>query len=318
MRILITGGAGFIGSHLTERLLMEGHEVVCLDSLLTGSESSIAHLKNNPLFTFIQHDIVEPFFYEPKIDQIYNLACPASPVHYQNNPVHTTKACTIGVINMLGFARKHGARFLQASTSEVYGDPEVHPQNESYRGNVNTIGPRACYDEGKRCAETLCLDYYRMHGLEIKIIRIFNTYGPRMAFNDGRVISNFLYQALRGERLTIDGDGSQTRSFCYVDDLVEGMIRLMNTPSEFQGPVNVGNPVEFTIKELAEKVVNLVRHPSGNGYIFSEKFREDDPMQRCPDISLAQKVLGWSPTINLETGLIKTLADFRGRLSSNN
>src|SRR3989338_5889090 len=311
MRILVTGGAGFIGSHLSERLLEAGHTVLCLDSLFTGSQNNISHLQENKQFTFIKHDIVEPFFHETKIDQVYNLACPASPIHYQDNPVHTTKSCTVGVINMLGLARQHNARILQASTSEIYGDPEVHPQPESYRGNVSTVGPRACYDEGKRCAETLFFDYHRMHGLEIKIIRIFNTYGPRMAFNDGRVVSNFIYQALRGEKLTIDGDGSQTRSFCYVDDLVEAMIRLMNAPKEIQGPVNAGNPVEFTIRELAEKIIALTGSSSSAAY--SGRFREDDPMQRCPDITLAKKVLDWEPTVDLETGLIKTIADFKKR-----
>lgn len=313
MRILITGGAGFIGSHLAEKLLAEGHDIICVDNLFTGAKSTIEHLLQKPGFTFIEHDIVEPLFIEEKIDHIYNLACPASPVHYQYNPVHTIKASTIGMINMLGLARKHGARILQASTSEVYGDPEVHPQTEDYRGNVNTIGPRACYDEGKRCAETLCFDYHRMHGLEIKIIRIFNTYGPRMAFNDGRVVSNFVVQALKGEPLVLDGDGSQTRSFCYVDDLVRGIMAMMATPKEIQGPINLGNPHEFTIKQLAEQVVLATGSSSAIDYTGS--FRIDDPMQRCPDITKARAVLAWNPTIELEEGLTKTIADFKSRLN---
>jgi len=312
MRILVTGGAGFIGSHLCGKLLGLGHQVVCVDDLFTGSEDNIKHLLNNPQFKFIRHDIVEPLYLEEKIDQIYNLACPASPVHYQHNPVHTIKASTIGVINMLGLARKHGARILQASTSEVYGDPQTHPQTEEYRGNVNTIGPRACYDEGKRCSETLCFDYHRMHGMEIKVIRIFNTYGPRMAFNDGRVVSNFILQALKGEDLVIDGDGSQTRSFCYVDDLVEGIIKMMNSDKKITGPINLGNPGEFTIKELAELVIKLTDSKSEIKY--TGKFREDDPMQRCPDIAKAKEILDWQPTIRLEDGLKKTIEDFKKRL----
>ena len=241
-RILVTGGAGFIGSHLCEKLLDQGHHVICLDNYFTGSKSNVAHLLEEERFTMIEHDIIEPFYIEEKVDQIYNLACPASPIHYQVNPVRTIKANTVGMINVLGFARKHGARILQASTSEVYGDPEVHPQKEDYRGNVSTIGPRACYDEGKRCAETLCFDYYRMHGMEIKVVRIFNTYGPRMAFDDGRVVSNFILQALEGKDITLYGDGEQTRSFCFVDDLVDGLIRMMNTEADVQGPINVGYP----------------------------------------------------------------------------
>lgn len=313
MRILVTGGAGFIGSHLCEKLLEAGHQVICVDNFLTSTKENIAGIENNPNFRFVEHDIIESLFIDEKIDQIYNLACPASPVQYQKNPVRTIKTNTIGVINMLGLARKHGARILQASTSEVYGDPEVHPQIEEYRGNVNTIGPRACYDEGKRCAETLCFDYHRMHGLEIKIIRIFNTYGPRMAFNDGRVVSNFILQALQDESITIDGDGSQTRSFCYVDDLVRGMIALMNTDLSVQGPVNVGNPTEFTIKELAEKVLQLTE--SKSELKFSGAFRTDDPMQRRPDITKAQELLNWQPTIELEEGLRKTIENFKTRLS---
>ncbi|MDP2684215.1 MAG: SDR family oxidoreductase [bacterium] len=312
MNCLITGGAGFIGSHLCEKLLDEGNQVICVDNLFTGSRENIAHLENNPNFKFIEHDIITPLFIDDKIDQIYNLACPASPVHYQENPVRTIKASTIGVINMLGLARKHKARFLQASTSEIYGDPEVHPQTETYRGNVNTTGPRACYDEGKRVSETLCFDYHRMHGMEIKVIRIFNTYGPKMAFEDGRVISNFILQALRGKDLHIDGDGSQTRSFCYVDDLVLGIIKMMNSEKEFTGPVNLGNPHEFTIKELAEKVLELTG--SKSKIVYLGKFREDDPMQRQPNISLAKQKLQWQPKIELDEGLKKTIEDFRSRI----
>lgn len=312
MRILVTGGAGFIGSHLCEKLLDLGHQVVCVDDLFTGSENNINILLNNPNFKFIKHDIIEPLFLEEKIDQIYNFACPASPVHYIQNPVHTIKANTLGMINMLGLARKHVARILQASTSEIYGDPEVHPQTEEYRGNVNTIGPRACYDEGKRCSETLCFDYYRMHGLEIKVIRIFNTYGPRMAFNDGRVVSNFVLSALKNEDLVIDGDGSQTRSFCYVDDLVNGIIKMMNSNKDILGPINLGNPEEFTIKKLAELVVQIIGSKSKIKY--TGKFREDDPMQRCPDISKAKKTLDWEPKIKLSDGLQKTIDNFKERL----
>ena len=267
MRILVTGGAGFVGSHLIDRLMAEGHEVICVDNLFSSSKENIKQLLGNPSFSFIKHDIVEPLFIDGKIDHVYNLACPASPVQYQSNQVHTIKANTVGMINMLGLARKHGARFFQASTSEVYGDPEVHPQVEEYRGNVNPIGPRACYDEGKRCAETLCFDYYRMHSLEIKVMRIFNTYGPRMAFNDGRVVSNFIIQALKNEPLTLYGDGSQTRSFCYVDDLVRGMVALMNSPATIQGPINFGNPQEKTVRELAEAVRALTK--SSSKIIFS-------------------------------------------------
>lgn len=310
MRILVTGGAGFIGSHLVERLLQEGHDVVCIDNLCTGSANNIAHLKGNSRFTFIDHNIIEPYFFDFPIDQIYNLACPASPVQYQINPVRTIKTSTIGMINVLGIARKHGARILQASTSEVYGDPLVHPQSENYHGNVNTIGPRACYDEGKRCAETLCFDYYRMHGMEIRVVRIFNTYGPRMAFDDGRVVSNFILQALKNEPLSIDGDGSQTRSFCYVDDLVEGLMLMMNANE--QGPVNLGNPHEFTIKELSEQVLAMTE--SLSKIFYTKSFREDDPMRRQPDITKAKNILGWQPNIGLTEGLQKTIADFRSRL----
>ena len=312
MRILVTGGAGFIGSHLCDKLLEKNNEVICVDNLFTGSKKNIQHLLDNKNFTFVEHDIIEPLFLEEKIDQVYNLACPASPVHYQYNAIRTVKANTIGVINMLGLAKKHDARILQASTSEVYGDPEVHPQTEEYRGNVNTIGPRACYDEGKRCAETLFFDYHRSHGLEIKVVRIFNTYGPRMAFNDGRVVSNFILQALKNENLYIDGDGSQTRSFCYVDDLVDGMVRMMNTPKDVHGPVNIGNPTEFTIKQLAEQVVALTNSKSELNY--SGEFREDDPMQRQPDITKAKELFDWEPVVELEAGLDKIVEDFKGRL----
>lgn len=329
MTILITGGAGFIGSHLCEKLLKAGNEIIAVDNLFTGSEENIKHLLDNENFSrhshrlsgtsgipfvagkFINHDIVEPLFLDEHIDQIYNLACPASPVHYQHNAVHTIKASTLGVINMLGLAKKHKARILQASTSEVYGDPEVHPQTEEYRGNVNPIGLRACYDEGKRCAETLFFDYHRMHGIEIKIARIFNTYGPRMAVNDGRVVSNFIVQALRGEPITIYGDGKQTRSFCYVDDMVAGLIKLMNSDKKIIGPVNLGNPNEFAIKELAEKVINLTKSKSK---IVYQDFPADDPKQRCPVISKAKDILHWEPTVDLEEGLKKTIEDFKIRL----
>ena len=312
MRILVTGGAGFIGSHLCEKLLGLGHQVICVDDLSTGSENSARHLLNNQNFKFIKHDIITPLFVEEKIDQIYNFACPASPVHYIQNPVHTIKTSTLGMINMLGLARKHGARILQASTSEVYGDPEAHPQTEEYRGNVNTVGPRACYDEGKRCAETLCFDYHRMHGLEIKVMRIFNTYGPRMSFNDGRVVSNFVLNALKGEDLVIDGDGSQTRSFCFVDDLVNGVIKMMDSDKNILGPINLGNPDEFTIKELAELVIKMIGSKSKIKY--TGKFREDDPMQRCPDITKAKNLLDWEPKIKLMDGLEKMIENFRERL----
>lgn len=312
MRILVTGGAGFIGSHLCEALLENGHEVLCLDNLFTGSMDNLKPIADNPRFTFIKHDIVEPFFTDAQIDQIYNLACPASPVQYQSNQVHTIKANTIGMINMLGLARKHQARFLQASTSEVYGDPEVHPQVEEYRGNVNPIGPRACYDEGKRCAETLCFDYYRMHGMEIKVMRIFNTYGPRMAFDDGRVVSNFIIQTLQNKPLTLYGDGSQTRSFCYVSDLVRGMMALMNSPAEIRGPINFGNPHEITVRELAEIVRSLIGE---NNKIICQALPVDDPRRRCPNISKAQRLFDWQPLVPLEEGLQKTIADFRQRLN---
>ncbi len=310
MSILVTGGAGFIGSHLCEYLLKRGCKIICLDNLFTGSEENIKHLFADSNFKFIHHDIVEPFFTEEKINQIYNLACPASPIHYQFNPVHTIKASTIGVINMLGLARKHGARILQASTSEVYGDPEEHPQKESYRGNVNPIGPRACYDEGKRCAETLFFDYHRMHGLDIKIVRIFNTYGPRMAFNDGRVVSNFIVQALRNEDIAIYGDGKQTRSFQYVDDLIDGMVKMMEKEN-FTGPVNIGTPFEFTIKELAEKIIELTNSSSK---IIFKPLPVDDPGRRRPDITLVKKELNWEPKIRLDDGLKKTIEYFKEKL----
>lgn len=309
-KILVTGGAGFIGSHLCRRLLGEGHDVMCVDSLFTGSKDNITDLLDNKRFEFIRHDITEPITLE--IDQIYNLACPASPVHYQFNPVHTTKTSVNGMINMLGLARRTKARILQASTSEVYGDPDVHPQPETYWGKVNTIGPRACYDEGKRCAETLCFDYYRQHKLEIRVIRIFNTYGPNMHPNDGRVVSNFIVQALRGQDITIYGDGSQTRSFQYVDDLLNGMTLMMNNDSDFTGPVNLGNPDEFTIKELAEKVLKLI--PESKSKLVFKPLPQDDPRQRQPDISLAKAKLGWAPKIKLDEGLLKTIEYFRRTL----
>ncbi|PKM91829.1 NAD-dependent dehydratase [Candidatus Falkowbacteria bacterium HGW-Falkowbacteria-1] len=298
MRILITGGSGFIGSFLSEKLVTDGHEVLCLDNLFTGNKENVAHLLDKNNFSFINHDIIDPFYFDGKIDQIYNLACPASPIHYQQNPVRTIKANTIGVINMLGLARAHGAKILQASTSEVYGDPEVSPQKENYRGSVNTIGPRACYDEGKRCAETLFFDYKRMHGMNIKVIRIFNTYGPKMALDDGRVMSNFIIQALKNENITIYGDGSQTRSFCYISDLVDGMVKMMN--SDFSGPINLGNPNEMTIKSLAEMIIKKLN--SKSKLIFMN-LPEDDPKQRCPDISLAKSKLNWEPKVSLEEGL---------------
>jgi UDP-glucuronate decarboxylase len=312
MRILVTGGAGFIGSHLCEKLLNQGNFVICLDNLFTGSKDNIKHLLKNKNFKFVKHDIIEPLRIKEYIDQIYNLACPASPVHYQFNPIRTVKANTMGMINVLGLAKRCKARILQASTSEIYGDPFVHPQTETYRGNVNTIGPRACYDEGKRCAETLCFDYYRTHKMEIKVVRIFNTYGPRMAFEDGRVVSNFIIQALKNKNITVYGNGKQTRSFCYVDDLVEGLIKMMNSDKKITGPINLGNPNEFTIKDLAEKIILLTNSKSK---IVYKDLPIDDPQQRCPGISLAKKLLKWKPTINLERGLKKTIEDFRKRLT---
>jgi UDP-glucuronate decarboxylase len=304
-RVLVTGGAGFLGSHLCERLLAEGNDVLCVDNFFTGTKENIAHLIGNPYFELIRHDVTFPLYVE--VDEIYNLACPASPIHYQRDPVQTTKTSVHGAINMLGLAKRVNAKIFQASTSEVYGDPEVHPQTEDYRGAVNPIGPRACYDEGKRCAETLFFDYWRQHGLRIKVARIFNTYGPRMHPNDGRVVSNFIMQALRGEDLTIYGDGTQTRSFCYVDDLIEGFVRLMNQ-TETVGPVNLGNPGEFTMLQLAELSIRLV---GGKSRIIQKPLPSDDPKQRQPDITLAKKLLKWEPTVPLEEGLKRTIAYFR-------
>jgi len=305
-RILVTGGAGFIGSHLCDRLIKEGNDVICLDNYFTGSKRNIEHLLPHPYFELVRHDVIQPYFAE--VDQIYNLACPASPVHYQYNPIKTTKTSVMGAINMLGLAKRINARVLQASTSEIYGDPEVHPQTEDYWGNVNPIGIRSCYDEGKRCAETLFMDYHKQNKVDIKIMRIFNTYGPNMHPNDGRVVSNFIMQALRDEDITIYGDGSQSRSFQYVDDLIEGAIRLMNSPKDFIGPVNIGNPNEFTILELAQKVIELTQSKSR---IIHQDLPMDDPLQRQPDISLAkEKLNNWEPKIQLEEGLVKTIEYF--------
>jgi UDP-glucuronate decarboxylase len=308
-RILVTGGAGFLGSHLCARLLADGHEVLCVDNFYTGRRANVAHLLDHPLFEVQRHDITFPLYVE--VDAIYNLACPASPVHYQFDPVQTTKVSVHGAINMLGLAKRTKARILQASTSEVYGDPEHHPQREDYWGHVNPIGVRSCYDEGKRCAETLFFDYRRQHGLEIKVARIFNTYGPRMHPNDGRVVSNFIVQALQGESITLYGDGSQTRSFCYVDDLIDGLVRLMATPADFPGPVNLGNPEEFTIRELAETVLRLTGSRSS---LLRCPLPSDDPAHRCPDIDLARRQLGWQPTVRLEAGLQTTIEYFRALL----
>lgn len=305
-RILVTGGAGFLGSHLCERLLDMGNEVLCADNFYTGTKRNIAHLLSNPYFEVIRHDICFPLYIE--VDEIYNLACPASPIHYQFDPVQTTKTSVHGSINMLGLAKRVKAKILLASTSEVYGDPQVSPQSESYWGNVNPIGLRACYDEGKRCAETLFFDYHRQHGLKIKVARIFNTYGPRMHPNDGRVVSNFIVQALKGEEITIYGDGRQTRSFCYVDDMIDGLIRLMNSPDEFTGPVNLGNQAEFSILELAQLIIQLTK---SRAIIVHKPLPPDDPRQRRPDISLARKQLDWEPTTPLREGLQKTIAYFR-------
>lgn len=305
-RILITGGAGFLGSHLSEKLLSTGNEVICVDNFFTGNKTNIEHLLQNPYFELVRHDVTFPLYIE--VDEIYNLACPASPVHYQFDPIQTTKTSVVGAINMLGLAKRTKAKILQASTSEVYGDPDVHPQPETYKGLVNPIGPRACYDEGKRCAETLFFDYHRIYNMKIKVMRIFNTYGPRMDPNDGRVVSNFIVQALRGNDITIYGDGKQTRSFCYVDDLIEGMEKLMNSRDEFTGPVNIGNPDEFTMLELAEKVIQLTN--SKSKLVFMP-LPQDDPMQRQPDITLAKKELNWVPKIKLEEGLKKTIEYFK-------
>ncbi len=306
VRVLVTGGAGFLGSHLCERLLNEGHNVLCLDNYFTGQKRNIFHLLENRHFETLRHDIVNPVFLE--VDQIYNLACPASPIHYQFNPVKTTKTSVMGAINMLGLAKRVKAKILQASTSEVYGDPSVHPQEETYWGNVNSIGIRACYDEGKRCAETLFFDYYRQNGVNIRVVRIFNTYGPRMHPDDGRVISNFIVQALRGDPITVFGDGKQTRSFCFVDDMIDGFIKMMNAPDDFVGPVNLGNPGEYTMLELARQIVALTQSQST---IEFQPSPMDDPKRRRPDISLAQKGLHWKPRIDIETGLKKTIAYFK-------
>ncbi len=305
-RILITGGAGFLGSHLCDRLIKDGHDVLCVDNFFTGSKTNIAHLVGNPYFELMRHDVTFPLYVE--VDEIYNLACPASPVHYQFDPVQTTKTSVHGAINMLGLAKRVKARIFQASTSEVYGDPVMHPQQESYWGNVNPIGPRSCYDEGKRCAETLFFDYYRQHNLSIKVARIFNTYGPRMHPNDGRVVSNFIVQALRGEDITIYGDGQQTRSFCYVDDMIEGFIRLMGSDESLTGPVNLGNPGEYTMLELAETVLRIAK---SNSKLVHKPLPQDDPRQRQPDITLAQGTLGWAPRVHLEDGLKETVDYFR-------
>ena len=305
-KILVTGGAGFLGSHLCDKLIAQGHDVLCVDNFFTGTKANVAHLMSHPNFELMRHDVTFPLYVE--VDEIYNLACPASPIHYQWDPVQTTKTSVHGAINMLGLAKRVKAKILQASTSEVYGDPEVHPQPESYWGKVNPVGIRSCYDEGKRCAETLFFDYWRQHQLEIKVVRIFNTYGPRMHPNDGRVVSNFIVQALKGEDITIYGDGSQTRSFCYVDDLLEAMVCAMNTASEFTGPVNIGNPTEFTMLELAELVLKLTKSKSR---IVNQPLPQDDPKQRKPDIGLAKASLGWEPKVNLEEGLRETISYFK-------
>ncbi len=309
-RVLITGGAGFLGSHLCDRMVDKGHEVLCLDNFFTGNKKNIQHLLLKPNFELIRHDLAQPIFLE--VDEIYNLACPASPIHYQHNPVKTIKTSVLGAIHMLGLAKRVNAKILQASTSEIYGNPEIHPQKESYWGNVNTIGPRSCYDEGKRCAETLFFDYHRQNRVNIRVIRIFNTYGPRMHPNDGRVVSNFIVQALLNRDITIYGDGTQTRSFCYVDDLVDGMVRMMDGPDEFIGPVNLGNPNEFTILQLAEKVIELT---GAESQVVFRELPVDDPLQRQPDIHLAKEKLGWQPRVQLEKGLQKTIDYFKGILS---
>jgi UDP-glucuronate decarboxylase len=308
-RVLVTGGAGFLGSHLCRRLVNEGHDVICADNFFTGIKDNIVELLDQPNFELLRHDVTFPLYVE--VDEIYNLACPASPIHYQHDPVQTTKTTVHGAINMLGLAKRTGAKIFQASTSEVYGDPQVHPQPESYWGHVNPVGERSCYDEGKRCAETLFFDYYRQHRLRIKVARIFNTYGPNMHPNDGRVVSNFIMQALRGEPITIFGDGSQTRSFCYVDDLIEGIVRLMDSRDEVTGPMNLGNPNEFTIMELAEKVIELTNSSSS---LVRQALPNDDPMQRQPNIALAKSTLNWEPTIELEEGLRRAIHYFEGML----
>jgi len=310
-RILVTGGAGFLGSHLCERLLNDGHDVICLDNFFTGTRDNIQHLLGNPRFEVLRHDVTQPLYVE--VDEIYNLACPASPPHYQHDPIHTMKTSVLGAMNMLGLAKRTGARIFHASTSEVYGDPEIHPQPESYWGHVNPHGIRSCYDEGKRCAETLFFDYHRAHGVKIKVARIFNTYGPRMHPNDGRVVSNFILQALKNEDITVYGAGQQTRSFCYVDDLIEVFVRLMNSPDDVTGPVNTGNPGEFTILELAEKVIQLTGSKSR---VVHKPLPQDDPRQRQPDITLARQVLGWEPGVKLEQGLQPTIAYFAAFLRS--
>jgi len=310
LRILVTGGAGFVGSHLCDRLIADGHEVLCVDNFFTGRKRNIAHLLEHQRFELMRHDITFPLFVE--VDQIYNLACPASPIHYQHDPVQTTKTSVHGAINMLGLAKRIRAKILQASTSEVYGDPEIHPQPEGYWGRVNPIGPRACYDEGKRCAETLFFDYHRQHKLDIKVVRIFNTYGTRMHPYDGRVVSNFIVQALQNKDLTLYGDGSQTRSFQYIDDLIEGMVRMMNSDNGFTGPVNLGNPDEFTIRQLAEKILQFI--PESGSKVICNSLPVDDPKQRQPDIALAREKLGWTPTIKLDDGLVKTIDFFRKTL----
>ena len=309
-RVLVTGGAGFLGSHLCERLMAQGHDVLCVDNYFTGRKDNIAQLLGEPRFEAMRHDVTHPLFVE--VDEIYNLACPASPIHYQFDPVQTTKTSVIGAINMLGLAKRVKAKIFQASTSEVYGDPIVHPQQESYRGNVNPIGPRACYDEGKRCAETLFFDYYRQHNLRIRVVRIFNTYGPRMHPNDGRVVSNFIVQALKNEPITVYGDGSQTRAFCYVDDLIEGFLRMMDAPDDITGPINLGNPVETSVAELAQQVIDLT---GSRSKIVRRPLPVDDPIQRCPDISQAKTILGWQPRMALRTGLQRTIAYFEELLA---
>ncbi|HEY1798136.1 MAG TPA: UDP-glucuronic acid decarboxylase family protein [Stellaceae bacterium] len=308
-RVLVTGGAGFLGSHLCERLIAEGNDVLCVDNYFTGRRDNILHLLDDPHFETMRHDVCEPLHVE--VDEIYNLACPASPIHYQFDPVQTTKTSVLGALNMLGLARRTKAKIFQSSTSEVYGDPHIHPQQESYRGNVNPIGPRACYDEGKRCAETLFFDYYRQHNLRIRVVRIFNTYGPRMHPNDGRVVSNFIVQALKGEPITLYGDGTQTRAFCYVDDLIEGFVRMMAAPDDITGPMNLGNPVEMSVAELAAMVLDLT---GSRSKVVHQPLPVDDPIQRCPDISQAKALLNWQPRTNLRIGLQRTIAYFDGLL----